>query len=81
MQGALTRAQPENLQSRWKSLNAKNKLSYVEKQEILVMAARMGVLTESKKRFQNVDKNLNNKLNDMFGTSFSVKKSGMRMKR
>jgi hypothetical protein len=81
-QGVLTRAQLEVFQSRWKSLNAQSKLSFVEKQEILLMATRLGIQTGTTGRgFQKVDKILYDKLNERFGTNFSMKKSGIRMKR
>jgi hypothetical protein len=80
-QGALTRAQLEIYQSRWKTINASNRLSEIHKQEIRIMAARLGILTESRRGFQNVSKSLYDKLNERFGTNFSVKKLGIPMRR
>jgi hypothetical protein len=45
------------------------------------MAARLGILTESKKGFVNVDQNLYKKLNEKFGTNFPAKASGFKMGR
>jgi hypothetical protein len=51
-QGVLTRGQLERDQSRWKSINASSRrLTKTERQELLLMAARLDVLTESKTRF------------------------------
>jgi hypothetical protein len=50
-QGALTRAQLEIYQSRWKTINASNRLSEIHKQEIRIMAARLGILIESRRGF------------------------------
>jgi hypothetical protein len=80
-QGVVTRAQLEKDQSRWKSINASSRrLSKIERQELLLMAARLNVLTESGTNFQNVDRNLYKKLNEKFGTNF-LAKSGIVLKR
>jgi hypothetical protein len=81
-QGVLTRGQLERDESQWKSINASSRqLTKTEKQELLLMAARLDVLTESKTRFQNVDRNLYKKLNEKFGTNVPPKPSGIPLRR
>jgi hypothetical protein len=81
-QGVLTRGQLERDKSRWKSINSSSgRLSRIGRQELLLMAARLNVLTKSGTNFQNVDRHLYKKLNKKFGISFPPKPSGIPLRR
>jgi hypothetical protein len=81
-QGVLTRGQLERDQSRWKSINASSgRLSKIGRQELLLMAARLNVLTESGTNIQNVDRHIYKKLIEKFGTNFPPKLSGIPLRR